>query len=213
MKKIRTIEELPIDSTELCCNFVNTVYSWKGEDHFDFLTDYKIFIDWCVKLSVLEKSFLIKLRKHAISKPVLARRAMRKIIKLRQIMHDFISAIANNKKNKLIFLLAEMNPFIGDAFANIEIEFSEGILVSNYKKTQPVDLMRPVWVIVKSLYDMLTRREQVRIKECSSCGWVFYDETRNGKRRWCNPLNCGTKDKMDRYTNKLSLLNNRQTDT
>jgi predicted RNA-binding Zn ribbon-like protein len=66
-----------------------------------------------------------------------------------------------------------------------------------------LSLKTPIWVIVKSLYDLITETDLARIKECPTCGWVFYDETKNGKRRWCNPQNCGTQDKMIRYNQKL----------
>jgi predicted RNA-binding Zn ribbon-like protein len=71
-------------------------------------------------------------------------------------------------------------------------------------QNEPVQLISPIWPVLKSLYDLLTEDDRIRIKACPSCGWVFYDETKDGKRRWCNPLNCGTKDKMDRYTKKKS---------
>lgn len=202
MKKIRTIEELPIDSTRLCCNFVNTVYSWKGDDRYDFFVSYDKFINWCIKLSVYEKSYLDKLRKKAKQEPAKAHSALRKITGLRDLMHDFISAIATNARHKTRSLLPEVNIAIADALVHTKIEYSEGVLISSYKN-ESMNFMSPVWVIIKSLYDMLTHDDHVRIKECSSCGWVFYDETKNGKRRWCNPLNCGTKDKMDRYTQSL----------
>ena len=205
MKKIRTIEELPIDSSRLCCNFVNTVFTWKGDDQYDFFVGYDAFMDWCAKLSVYEKSHLDKLQKKAKQEPDRAHRTLRKIVSLRKLIHDFISAIANNTRNKTRSLLPEINTCIADALGHIKIEFIKDVLVSSYK-IQPVDLMSPAWVIVKSLYDMLTHDDYVRIKECPSCGWVFYDETKNGKRRWCNPSNCGTKDKMDRYTQKLREL-------
>jgi predicted RNA-binding Zn ribbon-like protein len=206
MKKIRTIEDLPIDSTKLCCNFVNTVYAWKGDDQYDFLVNYDAFIDWCIKLSVYEKRFLNELRQLSQKIPLQAGRAMKKISRHRLLIRDLLSAIANNDYKKTRLMITEANPFIAHALAQIKLEYSEGVLVSSYK-TQPMDLMSPVWVIQKSLYDLLTSGDHLRIKECSSCGWVFYDETKNGMRRWCNPLTCGTKDKMDRYTQKLKELN------
>lgn len=40
-----------------------------------------------------------------------------------------------------------------------------------------------------------------RLKICASpdCGWVFYDESRNGAGRWCSMRSCGNRDKTRAY--------------
>ena len=202
MKKEVTIDNLPIDSTKLCCNFVNTRFAWKGEDQHDLILNYDVFIDWCVKLSVHDTSYLNRLRLLAKEDPDRATRAMKKLVRLRLLLHGFISSIATGHRHKSNALLAALNPAIANALAHVKLEHAKGVWSSGFQ-IQPPDLLSPSWVILKSLYDMLTTLDPDRIKECPSCGWVFYDETKNGKRRWCNPLNCGTKDKMDRYTQKL----------
>jgi len=32
-----------------------------------------------------------------------------------------------------------------------------------------------------------------------SCGWLFYDDSKGGQRRWCSMEACGTIEKMRRY--------------
>jgi predicted RNA-binding Zn ribbon-like protein len=205
MKKIKGIGSLPVDSTRLCCNFVNTLYSWKKEDTNDFLTDYDTFIEWCHKLAVCDEDQLIQFRQKAIKEPNEAMITMDKIREIRLLLHQLLSAIAAKDQGKIVQFLAAINPFITDALGRITLDFSGNTFLISYpKKTIP--LISPIWPVLKSLYDMLTEDQLSRIKECPTCGWVFLDETKNGKRRWCNPLNCGTKDKMDRYTKKKALL-------
>jgi predicted RNA-binding Zn ribbon-like protein len=89
-----------------------------------------------------------------------------------------------------------------NALHHMELEFNgRGFIFSSQAVT--ADLKEPLWIILKSLYDLVTEMDMGRVKECPTCGYVFYDETKNGKRRWCNPLNCGTQDKMNRYHQKL----------
>lgn len=206
MKRIRSIEDLPIDSTKLCCNFINTVYSWNGEGNYDFLSDYDTFIDWCFKLSVSGKEHLTNLRHQAENKPSEAVIAITRIREIRLIIHSLVSAIAKGDKKDISEWLGIVNPLIAGALAQINIEYSESIFAISYQ-SEPVNLLSPVWMVLKSLYDLLTEGNTVRIKECPTCGWLFFDETKNGKRRWCNPLNCGTKDKMSRYNRKLKAQN------
>jgi predicted RNA-binding Zn ribbon-like protein len=202
MKKNRTIEDLPIDSTKLCCNFVNTVYSWKDEDNYDFLGDYNTFIDWCAKLSISDGEYLSRLRLYAKRNPEAARDTMDEFREIRDLLHDFISGVARQDQNKIERLLARVNSLFTDTFNNIKLEY-DGKKFTLFYKVKPLSLKTPIWIIIKSLYDLLSEKEILRIKECPTCGWVFFDETKNGKRKWCNPLNCGTQDKMNRYNQKI----------
>ena len=206
VKKITTIEELPLDSTKLCCNFVNTVYSWKDPEDYDFLQDYDVFIDWCVKLSLADLAPLDKLRRHAKKNPSEAMKAMTFIRKNRLLIHDFISAIARQDAKEINKLLRPANTAMKEALLHMELEFNgRGFIVSS--PAVQTDLKAPMWIVLKSLYDLVTESDMARVKECPTCGYVFYDETKNGKRKWCNPLNCGTQDKMNRYHQKLRDLN------
>jgi predicted RNA-binding Zn ribbon-like protein len=201
MTKKRNIATLPIDSTRLCCNFVNTLYSWRKEVSYDFLADYDTFIDWCHKLTVCKEEHLGQLRQQAKRESNEAIVTMDRIREIRLLLHQLISAIAGNDQGKIAQCLAIIHPFLADALIRINLEFTGNNFIISYQQ-EPVQLISPIWPVLKSLYDLLTEVDLIRIKECPACGWVFYDETKNGKRRWCNPLNCGTKDKMDRYNKK-----------
>ena len=202
MKKERTIEGLPIDSTKLCCNFVNTIYSWKTNDNFDFLEDYHHFISWCEKLSVADAEYLNRLQSYAKRTPDEARKVMEEIRGIRNLLHAFISAISKQDRHKVQKLLPRVNTLLTEAWNILRLDFDRNGFRPSFK-TKPLQLVTPVRIIVKSLYDLLTEMDIARLKECPSCGWVFYDETKNGKRKWCNPLNCGTQDKMSRYHQRM----------
>lgn len=200
---------MPIDSTKLCCNFVNTVYTWKGDDNYDFLEDYNAFIDWCLKLAVFDDISLEKLRALAKKMPEEATGAMHRIKGMRKLLHEFIAATALNNPEKIAILVGQINVLIAEALSQIALEHAGDTYILSYPK-KGCSLISPIWPVLKSLYDLLTLDELARVKECPTCGWVFYDETKNGKRRWCNPLNCGTKDKMSRYLKGLKEKNENQ---
>ncbi|MEM7238069.1 MAG: CGNR zinc finger domain-containing protein [Pseudomonadota bacterium] len=44
-------------------------------------------------------------------------------------------------------------------------------------------------------------REVARLKTCpgTDCGWMFIDETKNGRRRWCSMETCGNRAKVARH--------------
>ncbi len=60
------------------------------------------------------------------------------------------------------------------------------------------------WVLAEtaaSLADLLARGEPERLKVCENrdCGWVFYDNSRNRSRRWCDSRGCGNLIKVRRF--------------
>lgn len=44
-------------------------------------------------------------------------------------------------------------------------------------------------------------RDMARLKRCpgTDCGWLFVDETKNGRRRWCSMETCGNRAKARRH--------------
>ena len=58
-----------------------------------------------------------------------------------------------------------------------------------------------LWPIARSAAELLTGPRLDRVKQCPGlhCGWLFFDRTRNGRRRWCEMEVCGSRAKMRRY--------------
>jgi predicted RNA-binding Zn ribbon-like protein len=51
---------------------------------------------------------------------------------------------------------------------------------------------------------MLRRAHPPRIKVCAGCGAVFYDESKNRTRRWCDSRTCGNRARVRRYRSRSS---------
>lgn len=59
-------------------------------------------------------------------------------------------------------------------------------------------LMIPV---VESAAEALVNGELERVRRCADgrCPRVFFDSTRNGRRRWCDMATCGNRAKAARF--------------
>ena len=58
-----------------------------------------------------------------------------------------------------------------------------------------------LWPVARSAVELLTAGDPRRIKVCENpygCGWLFYDGSKNGSRRWCSMEGCGSQVKMRR---------------
>ena len=57
-------------------------------------------------------------------------------------------------------------------------------------------------IIAVSAFSILAdQRERDRRKMCpgDNCGWLFLDETKNARRRWCSMQSCGNRAKAARH--------------
>jgi predicted RNA-binding Zn ribbon-like protein len=63
------------------------------------------------------------------------------------------------------------------------------------------DWRRALAEVAASAAEMLAAGEPARLRVCANpaCSWMFYDETRNGSRRWCEGAVCGNLLKVRRH--------------
>lgn len=54
-------------------------------------------------------------------------------------------------------------------------------------------------VVAQSAVELLLSRRVDRVRACPSCGWLFVDTSRNGKRVWCDMAICGNRAKARRH--------------
>ncbi len=65
----------------------------------------------------------------------------------------------------------------------------------------PADRSRIRAAVALAAADLLASSELGRVKQCDGdeCGWLFFDTSKSGRRRWCAMADCGTRDKVRRY--------------
>lgn len=53
--------------------------------------------------------------------------------------------------------------------------------------------------VVVDAADLLTSARHDRLRHCDGCDWLFDDQSRNGRRRWCDMADCGSRAKSHSY--------------
>ena len=68
-----------------------------------------------------------------------------------------------------------------------------------------IELIAPAWPVAWSAADLLTSGDPDRLRQCAGpgCGWLFYDQSRGGRRRWCSMEDCGNRAKAQRHQARL----------
>jgi predicted RNA-binding Zn ribbon-like protein len=132
---------------------------------------------------------------------------LRKIIRVREMLHR----IFRNITHKELPLNEDIRLFNNEcsfAFRYLTIEINERLesrLKWGYERS---DLLWTLLPVIKSAYELLISDSSTRIKECSNCGWLYLDQSKNNSRIWCNMKTCGNTMKTKKYyENKKALLN------
>ncbi len=192
-----TIKTIQFDGGVLCFDFVNTIRSRKVDKVHNYLATYADFITLCRRVQILPESTLNQLGQYGEQNPAAASAALEIILAVRENLYQLFSAIAA-EAIPAAAVVAAFNQNLSRALSGVFLSWQG----SDYALQQEVsenELDGPLKLILYSAYQTLVREDRKRIKECAECGWLFLDKTKNGKRLWCNPVDCGSTTKSRRY--------------
>lgn len=192
-----TIENMHLDGGCLCLDFINTVHSRTERPIRDYFSNYEDVIRWTRRTSVLTKREQKELADYANSHPAKAADAFKVMIRAREELFDVFWPATENRKPSGV-ALKKINRLLSVSLSHLRLVPSKQGIEQAWE-TGANPLLLPLWMVVKSAYDVLTEESWERIKGCPSCLWLFLDKTKNNRRRWCNSLTCGSIDKATRY--------------
>ena len=188
------IKQIALVGGRRCLDFVNTV-SWRGtEEPYDNLSTYADLLRWSERAGALSRDHARATRRSASRHPRKATAVLARARELRDAMYRILVAW---KKGRLP-RAADIALLNTSAPARAELGWKRGRLTWAIQGTSRLDEM--LWPIVWSAADLVTEGQARRLKSCGSdaCGWLFYDESRTG-RRWCSMNDCGNRAKAKRF--------------
>lgn len=203
MSKAKNINTLPLDGGALCFDFINTVNTRTKQFRVhEYLPDYQNFLFWCRKVKMMENAKHAELAEYAQKHAAATEKALEKIKTSRENLYRLFSSIAADQVHHIpSHVLKHFNADLQHAFSHLKFELSGSYLHPTWEKGR-MPLLEPLWMVLKSAHDVLLNKDYQRIKECPACGWLFLDQTKNNKRRWCSPSTCGSIEKSKRYYRK-----------
>jgi predicted RNA-binding Zn ribbon-like protein len=195
MQETKTFD---LDAGVDCLAFVNTLDDRGNERPKELLEEYADVIAFALQTGGLEEPEARQLTALALAHPDDAVSVLSEAIALRELLYRIFSVVAadHTPESADIELL---NGELRAALGNVKLlSLSDAI---EWSWLPGADLHRPLWPIVQSAADLLTSAEGGRVRECAAhdCEWLFFDESRNRSRRWCNMQTCGNRAKVDRF--------------
>ena len=187
--------ERPIASVRLggrsCLDFVNTIHDRLAVDPEDYLTTAERYVAWCVRAQLLDRQ--------ETSKVVVGARTLQEARRFRERLHTiFVARI--RRAPAPVAAVAELNRWLHRAWADLVVDPESEQYLS--WSVAAIDARLPLKRVALSALQLLRDGDTERLRQCAtsgSCGWLFYDDTKNGRRRWCAMATCGTAAKMREY--------------
>ncbi len=99
--------------------------------------------------------------------------------------------------------LSVLNAAINKMMPNQRLSINNGNF--NWDWTINAEKMESIlWPVVWSAAELLTSEGTKRVGRCADekCGWLFWDNSRNRSRRWCDMRDCGNRAKVRRHYQK-----------
>ena len=124
--------------------------------------------------------------------------ALARVRTVRTALREVAHAVAHERPPDSS-ALAEVNRTIQARERTELVRSTDGVSVGHRHVGDPLDdaLARLADPLVREIG--AGRADRVRICANDTCRWVFYDESRAGRRRWCDMATCGNRAKAARH--------------
>ena len=185
----------------LWLDFVNSSTAARGSDA---LHDFERFVRWLEGAQLLDAERAATMRRRAQQQPAGALAVLGDARRVRAVLRALAErgVMSQDVRSEA---LGEINRVLGRSAGTRRIELQgDGTFVRAFVPVGDAfaGLLIP---IVDGAADALILDELARVRRCADprCGRVFQDETKNGRRRWCDMATCGNRAKAARHRMKL----------
>jgi predicted RNA-binding Zn ribbon-like protein len=187
----------------LWLDFVNSELSARSSDA---LYDFESLVQWLEAAAILDGERSGGIRRRAVQQPA---GAAASLIDARRVRTSLRSLAERGQVSDRIRMdaLAEINRVLGRSAGTRRVDLrSDGTFGRSFVPVGDAfaGLVIPV---VESAADALIAGELARVRRCADgrCMRVFYDTTKNGRRRWCDMSTCGNRAKAARHREKVRV--------
>jgi predicted RNA-binding Zn ribbon-like protein len=188
----RPVSEIRLDGGRLCIDFANTIHDRFAGDVEDYIATPERYVEWARRSDAIGAGEGTDILHGDAERD----RLMADVRSLRDAIYRLLSAWVDRVPLPQGPLLIENHWLIRARQSQSLAE--NGRLALH---AEPGDLRLPLKRIALDLVDTIAaaRAGKLRLARCanrSSCGWLFADTSKNGRRKWCAMQTCGTLSKM-----------------
>ena len=187
----------------LCLDYANTVDWHASANPEEQLSAYQDLVSWAKSMAILSPAATEELLAESKAEPAKARKILNQAIELREAIYRIFSSHAKGisaSVDDILILNAAMDRLLPELKLALNNNVFEWEWVISTKCLD--SLLGPV---IWSAVGLLTSDALERVGQCadeSGCGWLFWDNSRNRSRCWCDMKDCGNRAKSRRFYRK-----------
>lgn len=184
----------------MCLDFVNTLDDRFSDHPKELLASYRDLARFAEEAGVLSHQHADHLSARSQNSP--AQRALKSAIQMREAMTEVFYALANGRPVPKP-ALAILNRYVQQAAQHAQLVPAHGRFEWQFDPAQD-NLECPLWPIARSAAELLASDRLQYVRACASptCEWLFLDESKNHRRRWCDMTKCGNRAKVQSFYNR-----------
>jgi predicted RNA-binding Zn ribbon-like protein len=183
----------------LCLDFVNTLDDRFTPDPKELLRHYRDLVRFAEDTGILSDQQADRLLTRSLEHGDEAARALASAIQLREAISAICYALAR-KKPVPESALALLNWQVQETARHLGLVAGRHGLEWKFDANSS-DLFAPLWPIARDAAELLASERVEYVRACASktCQWIFLDESKNHRRRWCDMTKCGNRAKVKRF--------------
>ena len=166
------IPAMPIIGGSLVLDFINTVEHWNMGTYKEYLASPSDWVDWLKRKQLIDNSQKITGGEKELSL-------------IRKNRNQLFSIVKNYLDNQLIppSDLVFINQRLQSAYSyRLTVSENERFIQKwSYDPEKALSYLHPIFLSLESL---LLELPSKRLKACSECGWLFWDNTRSSTKKW-----------------------------
>jgi predicted RNA-binding Zn ribbon-like protein len=183
----------------VCLDFINTLDDRFTLEPKELLKHYVDLARFAEDTGILTDAQVDRLMTKGMQYPEEAKRVLGAAVQFREAISEIFYARAWNKPASAA-AVAVLNSHLQEAAQHLQLVAGKKRFEWKFE-ADPYNLFAPLWPIARDAAELLAsdRLEFVRACASKTCEWIFLDESKNHRRRWCDMTKCGNRAKVKRF--------------
>ena len=181
---------------ELAWDFTNTSSGRGSPARQEHLRDFDTLMQWVEHARVMPPSDCAYARAELTGHPRRSRRIFERALEMRELIWMIGTALAEQRpvSGKLLQSLSATHAE-NLGHAEMKMRLGSYIWVWDPRRDIQAAILGPITL---SALTLVMEKDLLRTRRCAGqdCGWLFFDTTKNNRRRWCDMRVCGNRAKV-----------------